>query len=97
MMIVKIIDSPIKNKRFRVFLNNNKYYDFGLKNGNTFIDHFDKQKRLNYRKRHYGNKKEKYLIDNLIPSPALFSYYLLWGDSNNLFENIDELNKLLNK
>jgi hypothetical protein len=96
-MIIKIIDSPLKNKRFRVFLDNYKHFDFGLKNGSTFIDHFDKQKRLNYRKRHYGNKKEKYLIDNLIPSPALFSYYLLWGDSNNLFENIDELNKLLNK
>jgi hypothetical protein len=96
-MIVKIIDSPLKNKRFRVFLDNNKYYDFGLKNGSTFIDHFDEKKRLNYRKRHYANKKEKYLIDNLIVSPALFSYYLLWGEHNNLFENIDELNKLLNK
>jgi hypothetical protein len=94
-MIVKIIDSPLKNKRFRVFLNNNKHFDFGLKNGSTFIDHHDKHKRLNYRKRHYANVKEKYLIDNLIPSASLFSYYLLWGDSNNLFENIDELNKLL--
>ena len=94
-MIVKIINSPLKTKRFRVFLDNNKHYDFGLKNGNTFIDHFDEKKRLNYRKRHYGNKKEKYLIDNLIPSASLMSYYLLWGDSNNLFENIDALNKLL--
>jgi hypothetical protein len=96
-MIIKIIDSPLKNKRFRVFLDNNKYYDFGLKNGSTFIDHFDEKKRLNYRKRHYANIKEKYLIDNLIPSASLFSYYLLWGERINLFENIDALNKLLNK
>jgi hypothetical protein len=94
-MIIKIIDSPLKTKRFRLFLNNNKYYDFGLKNGSTFIDHHDKQKRLNYRKRHYAILKEKYLIVNLIPSASLFSYYLLWGEHVNLFENIDELNKLL--
>jgi hypothetical protein len=45
-MIVKIIDSPLKNKRFRVFLNNNKYYDFGLINGSTFIDHHDEKKKI---------------------------------------------------
>jgi hypothetical protein len=33
-------------------------------------------------RRHLGNKKEKYLIDHLIPSPSLFSYYLLWGDGS---------------
>jgi len=37
------------------------------------------------------------LIDSLTPSPALFSYYLLWGDHTTLKENLDELNKKLKK
>jgi len=32
-MIIKIENSPLKNKRFRVYLNNGSYFDFGLKDG----------------------------------------------------------------
>jgi hypothetical protein len=49
---------------------------------------------MNYWLRHYANKKEKELIDNFIPSPALFSAYLLWY-SPNLRDNIEWLNKKL--
>jgi len=76
-------------------MDDGKYYDFGLEFGRTYIDHKDKIKRENYRKRHYA--QEKKLIDNLIPSPSLFSWALLWGDSTNIHENIKELNKMLNK
>ena len=93
--IVKIEKSPRKNKRFRVYLENNDYYDFGLLGASTYIEHHDKIKRENYRKRHLGNDRENYLIKNLIPSPSLFSYYLLWGDSTNIDENIKTLNKRL--
>lgn len=93
MKIIKIIPSPRKNKRYRVYLNDGKYYDFGLLGGNTYIDHHDKNKRDNYRKRHYA--MEKHFIDNLIPSAALYSYYLLWGDSDDINKNIKHLNKLL--
>ena len=48
-MIVEIKNSKKKNKRFRVILDNGKAYDFGLDTGETFIDHHDKNKRLNYR------------------------------------------------
>jgi hypothetical protein len=97
MKIVKIIKSPKKNKRFRVYMDDDKYYDFGLENPviGSYIDHHDKQIRENYRKRHLGNKRECELISNLIPSPALFSYYLLWGDSEYLNENIKMLNNML--
>jgi len=50
---------------------------------------------MNYWLRHLGNKKEKELIDNFIPSPALFSAYLLWGKYSNLRDNIDWLNSKL--
>ena len=95
MKIIKLEDSQLKSKRFRIYLDNNKHYDFGLKTGETYIDHKDKIKRDNYRRRHYNSIKEQPYIQNLIPSPALFSYYLLWGDSSNINQNIKTLNKLL--
>ena len=91
--IVKIIDSPRKGKRYRVYLENDEYFDFGLNGGSTYIDHRDKKKRDNYRKRHYSNGTEKYLIDTLKPSPALYSYYILWGDSDDIMMNINKLNR----
>lgn len=97
MKIIDLIDSPRKNKRFRVFLDDGHHYDFGLLNGNTYIDHHDKRKRDAYRARHMSNKNEKELIDNLVPSPALFSMVLLWGASTDLDKNIRLLNYLFNE
>ena len=97
MKILNITDSPLKTKRFRVYLDNNKHYDFGLKTGQTYIDHRDKVKRHNYQVRHYNSKREQPYIKNIIPSPALFSYYLLWGSSVSIKKNIQHLNKLLNQ
>lgn len=93
-MIVEIEKSKRKNKRFRVILDNGNSYDFGLDSGKTYIDHQDKDKRTNYRKRHLGNETEKKLINNLTPSPSLFSYYLLWGDYTDIMKNIIHLNNL---
>ena len=97
MKIVSITHSPLKTKRFRIILDNNKHYDFGLITGKTYIDHHDKTKRHNYQVRHYNLKKEQPFIQNLIPSPALFSYYVLWGETTDIMKNIQLLNKLLNK
>lgn len=93
MQIIKIVDSPRKTKRYRVYLDDGKYYDFGLKTGKTYIDHKSIHKRENYKKRHYA--MEKHLIDKLIPSPSLFSFYILWGNSSDIKKNIDELNRKL--
>ena len=90
--IIKLVKSPRKNKRFRVYLENDEYFDFGLDTGNTYIDHGNKKKRDNYRKRHYT--QEKNLINSLTPSPALYSYYLLWGDSTDINKNIEKLNRM---
>ena len=96
MKIIKLEDSQLKSKRFRIYLDNNKYDDFGLKDKHeTYIDHKDKVRRDNYRRRHYNSIKEQPYIQNLIPSPALFSYYLVWGDSSSINQNIKTLNKLL--
>jgi hypothetical protein len=46
MKILRIIDSPLKTKRFRIYLDNNKHFDFGVKNKHeTYIDHKDKVRR----------------------------------------------------
>ena len=97
--ILEVINSPRQNKRFRVMINQDgkvKHYDFGLDTGSTYIDHADDAKREAYWKRHLGNPKEEELITHLVPSPALFSAALLWGDSEDITENIVALQKLFN-
>jgi len=91
-MIINIKPSQKKNKRFQVIMDNGKKYDFGLKDGSTYIDHYDKKKRKNYIDRHIKNEKE--FIKNLIPSPALFSMMLLWGPYTDINKNINYLNSL---
>jgi len=96
-MIIKIEKSPHKHKRYRITMDNNKKYDFGLDTGYTYIDGETNENRNNYLKRHLGNDIEKRLIENLIPSPSLFAYYILWGKSRNIKKNIDYLNMLFSK
>jgi hypothetical protein len=96
LQIVKVEPSPRQTKRFRAFINNGKYIDFGLKEGKTFIDHGDLDKRMNFISRQYwGRQKE--LIDNLTLSPALLSMYLLWGYNTDINKNMEYLNKELAK
>ena len=96
MKILRIIDSPLKTKRFRIYLDNNEHYDFGVKDKHeTYIDHHDKMRRERYRLRHFNSEKEQPYIKNLIASSALFSFYILWGNSTSIKTNINYLNKLL--
>jgi len=96
-VITSITASPFKYKRFRVHLSDLKHFDFGLQGASTYIDHYRKKLKSNYKARHYANKAEHYLIDNMIPSPALFSYYLLWGPYTSLKKNAIYLNNLLSQ
>jgi len=70
------------------------HYDFSRRNTQTYLDHENEVKRMNYWKRHYKSPNELHLIDNLIPSPALFAAYLTWGKYTDIHKNIDYLNKL---
>jgi hypothetical protein len=93
-MIKEVITSPLKTKKYRAIMSDGSKIDFGLKGSSTFLDHHDKTKRHNYRVRHLANDREQYLIKNVIPSPALLSFYLLWN-TENLEHNILYLNQLL--
>ena len=93
-MIQEVITSPLKTKKYRAIFSDGSKIDFGLKGSSTYLDHHDKTKRHNYRVRHLANDREHYLIKNVIPSPALLSFYLLWN-TGNLEHNISYLNQLL--
>ena len=93
-MIVKVLKSPRKMKRFRAVLDDGRTFDFGLDGGATYIDHKDARLRDNYLLRHMANPTEARLVENLKPSPALFSAMLLWGKYKTLEENIQYLNSL---
>lgn len=93
-MIEKFSNSNVKNKRFKITMDNGKSYNFGYSLGQTYIDHHNKNLRLRYWARHYANDKERELIDNLVPSPALFSAMILWGKYENAHDNISYLNDL---
>jgi hypothetical protein len=98
--IIDLIPSPNPDKRYRIIIKENgkmKSFDFGLNGANTYIDSGDKLKRENYWKRHCGNPIERQRILTNIPSPALFSAKLLWGNSSDLTNNIISLQREFNK
>jgi hypothetical protein len=97
MKIIHITESNKKDKRFKVLLDNGNEYNFGLKDGKTYIDEQNKVKRMNYWLRHIANDRENQLISDIEPSPSVFSAYLLWGKYTNLRDNIDWLNSLFEK
>jgi len=97
MKLLKIEKSSRLNKRLvAIFEKDNgklKKVHFGLKNPKkgTYIDTGDKELRKNYRTRHQRDLKTK------DPSRAGYlSYYLLWGDSKSLKENIKSYKKQFN-
>lgn len=96
--MVKIVDinpSTRKNKKYVATLDDGNRIHFGLKSGQTYLNHQDKDKRANYIKRHMANQKEAYLIKNNIVSPATLSARLLWGPTTSLNKNVELLNKNL--
>ena len=95
--IVEIKPSHVKNKRYTVTLNDGRRFSFGAEHGHTYVDHHDMTKRTNYRKRHFGSPKEKPLLENLVPSPSVLAYYILWGQHTSIEQNIQYLNRLWSK
>ena len=94
--ITKVEPSTRKDKKYQATLSTGKIIHFGLYGSNTYTDNATKQTRDNYLKRHLANKTEKHLIENLIMSPSLLSYYITWNTPS-LKDNIKILNKLLEK
>lgn len=70
---MNIQQSTRKDKRLMAIFPNGKIIHFGSKTGSTYIDHKDKQKRLNYIARHGVNENwtDPY-------AAATLSRYILW-------------------
>jgi hypothetical protein len=96
MKIISLEKSTRKDKKYKVVMSDNKEYHFGLKGSVTYIDDASKEKRDAFLARHMNNPLEKKLIENLVPSPSLFSVYLLWNTPS-LEKNVKILNRLLSK
>ena len=74
-------------KRFIATFSNGKTTKFGQINGNTFLDHNDKQMKLNYIKRHIRD-----LRTNNYQRPGYLSLFLLWNKPN-LKDSIKDFNR----
>ena len=44
-MIQEVINSPVKNKKYRAIMSDGSKIDFGLKGSSTYLDHKDEIKR----------------------------------------------------
>ena len=87
-MLRSVKPSTRKHKRFLATFKDGTQTHFGLKGGATYIDHGDKQKRDAYRARHKTDLKT-----NNPQRAGYLSYYVLWGNSKNIKQNIREFNK----
>ena len=74
--------SPLKHKRYRMIFQDHRIIDFGVKNGNTYIDHGDEVKRKNYLSRH--SKREDWTQIN----PGSASALILWGENKDIGDNL---------
>lgn len=77
-----ITQSNRKDKRYMATFDNGTKIHFGLKDGQTYIDHMDKDKRSAYLKRHAKNEN----WDEI--NAGSLSRWILWGDSGNVNANI---------
>jgi hypothetical protein len=82
-ILLGFYSSPRKDKRYRMVLADpQRVVDFGLKNGNTYIDHGDEVKRKNYLTRH--SKREDWNAIN----PGSASAIILWGENKDIGVNL---------
>lgn len=85
--LLRVIKSPKAGKKWRAVFESEsgreKNTDFGDSSAEDYTQHHDKERRERYRSRH---KKDLQTGD---PTRAGFlSWYLLWGESTSLQENL---------
>lgn len=84
--LVKVMRSPKAGKKWRaVFRRDNGRElnrDFGDSSMEDFTQHHDTGRRANYRSRHSKDLKGD------PTKPGYLSYYILWGESTSIQENI---------
>ncbi len=74
--------SPLKNKRYRMVLEDYRIIDFGMKQSNTYVDGASDQTRKNYLSRHSKNEDWSKI------NPGSASRFILWGESRDIGDNL---------
>jgi hypothetical protein len=91
MKLLKVVKSDRPEKKWMAIFDNDgrtKTTHFGLAGADDFLHTKDKEQRTRYRQRH---KKD---LETKDPTRAGFlSYYLLWGESTSLQENLASYRK----
>jgi len=95
MKLLRIIDSPISGKEYRAIFETDdgktRHTDFGDPNLQQYTEHGDLERRERYRARH-----AKDLRTNDPTRAGYLSYYILWGDSKSMKDNIAAYKKKFN-
>ena len=102
MKLEKVIPSDAKSKKWTAIFcmckgeskccdNDKKKIHFGAEGMSDYTITKDKEQRERYRKRH-----QKDLKTNDPMKPGYLSWYILWGDSTSLKENIKDYKKKFN-
>lgn len=91
MNIINIEKSPLRNRRYRIYLLNGERYDVGFIKCKYYIDTGDKELRNFY----YAlmNHKIKQKLISLTPSSLLYETFILNGGTTDLIKNINFFNK----
>lgn len=90
MKLKSIKPSTNKDKKYVAEFDNDKKVHFGHSSYQDYTTHHDKDRRDNYRARAYKGKTAP------PDTAASLSYYLLWGDSTSLQQNIKSFKKRYN-
>jgi len=91
MKLVKVVRSEREGKKWKAIFEPRKTTHFGAVGYQSYIDHHDKERRRLYRERH-----QKDLKTNDHSKAGFLSYYILWGDSTSLQENVKSYKKRFN-
>jgi len=86
MKLIRIEESPITGKKWRaIFRDGDKkiHTDFGASGYKDYTQHHDTDRRRLYRERH-----QKDLATRDPTRAGYLSYYILWGDSTDIRNNI---------
>jgi Family of unknown function (DUF5754) len=80
---MRLVKSPLPQKKWRAIFQDGTHTDFGDSTMQDYTQHHDTQRRANYKSRHSKD------LETGDPRRAGFlSYYLLWGQSTSLQENL---------
>lgn len=91
MNIINIEETPLRNRRFRVFLLDGTKYDIGTKKGEYYIDHGNKEIRTSYYI--HLDKKALRVCRRLQSGAQLYETFILNGPTTDIIKNVNFYNR----